>query len=121
MPKTIATIESNVGTMVGDTSANFLAKIRIFVNNRWRDTNTRMNGTMWSYASFGDISGATFFPIDYDDILEIGATADAFNIKRQFSKSSRYEQKYEYALANRIISGDSNRFNISFSRYQYHV
>lgn len=120
MPKTISTIENNVGILVGDTSTNFLTKVRIFVNNRWRDSVMRLNGTMWSYASFGDISGATYFPIDYDDILELGATSDAFKIKKQFAKAASFTQSYEYALSTRVIAGDHNRFNISFSRYGYH-
>jgi hypothetical protein len=121
MPKTVSDMQTNVGNLVGDTSATFLVKIRTFLNNRYRDAIMRFGATMWSYASLGEVSGAAYFPIDIADVLELGACADAWDVKRQFSKAAKYEQKYEWALANRIIAGDYNMFLTSFYRYAAHI
>ena len=74
---------------------------------------------MWSYASLGELNVSSTIS-DIGDIIELGAIADAWDSKRQFNKASKYEQKYEFALANRIISGEYNMFNTSFSRYDYY-
>lgn len=119
MAKPYTTIQYNVADMVGDTSATFLTRIDGFLSNRYRDATMRLGATMWSYASLGELNVSSTIN-DIGDIIEIGAIADAWDAKRQFNKSSKYEKKYEYAIANRVISGDCNRFNTSFSRYDYY-
>ena len=121
MAKTFSTIVSNVTGMVGDTSATFRARVENWVNMRHRDVMMRCNATMWTHASYGDMGGASIPLLNSGDILEYGAIADAWDAKRQFAKGTKYEQKFEFALAKKVMSGDQNQFLASTSRYGYHV
>ena len=117
----LASIAWEVGGLVGDTSSDFLTKIKTYLNNRYSDALMRSCATMWTMASLAALGDSEIPLLGLGEVIREGATADAYETKRQFNKASRYEQKYEFRLANFIISGDYNRLLASFSRYGYHA
>lgn len=55
------------------------------------------------YAKPSELSADTDEPVlDLEDILEVGATADALRYKRKHAQAREYEAQYEVMLANRI-------------------
>ena len=76
---------------------------------------------MWTMASLSALSSSSVPTLGLGEVIKAGATADAYDDKRQFTKSAKYEKKYDFMLGNFIISGDYNQFLTSFSRYGYHA
>jgi hypothetical protein len=113
----LATIAYEVGDFVGDTSTEFMVKVKRYLNNRYEDALLRCGATMWTGASLGTLGDSDIPLLGLGKVIREGATSDALFQKRQYSKATVHDQKYEFALANYIISGDSNQFNISFCRY----
>lgn len=119
----LATIAYECGSLVGDTSTSFLAKIKVFLNDRYDDALMRSGATTWAYGSGATYSAAlgdTSLPIlGLGKVIKQGGISDAWAAKRQFNKAAVYDNKYEFALKNFIISGDYQQFNVSLSRYGY--
>lgn len=53
-----------------------------------------------------------YFEIDFEDEAEIGAEADAWRAKRQFSKANQLESHYEQLVERRIFQQEQNRDNV---------
>lgn len=119
--KALASISYEVGEKVGDTSASFLTRINTDLNDRYSDALMRTGATMWSMASLGALGSSDVPLLGLGEVIKAGAIADAYDAKRAFSKSAKYEKKYDFMLGNFIISGDYNRLLVSFSRYGYHA
>lgn len=117
----LASLAYEVGDIIGDTSAAFLTRVQRYLNNRYDDAMLRSGATTWTGASLAELSGSDIPVLGLGKVIREGATADGWYAKRQFAKAQTYEQKYEFALANYIISGDYNNFNISMSRYENYV
>lgn len=114
----LASLAYEVGDFVGDSSATFLTKCKRYLNNRYDDVMLRSGATVWSGASTAALGDSEMPTLGMGKVIREGATADAFYFKRQFQKGNVFEQKYEFALANYIISGDQNTLNLSFARYE---
>jgi len=117
----LASIASEIGGRIGDTSTTFLAKIKLYLNDRYDNALMRSQATAWTIASTAALADGGIPTLGLGKVIREGATADAYDAKRQFKKAAKFEKKYEYELANYIISGDSNLLNASFSRYGYHT
>lgn len=117
----LASLAYEVGDKVGDTSDTFLTRVKRFLNDRYDDALMRSGVTMWIMASTGTLGSSDIPLLGLGKVIKEGGLADAWEAKRQFSKASVYESKYEFALANFVISKDYTQFNISMSRYGYHT
>ena len=117
----LASLAYEVGERVGDTSTAFLTKIKTFLNDRYDDVLLRSCATMWTGASLSALGNSDVPLLGTGKIIKEGAISDAWAAKRQYQKSSVHEGKFNFYLANFIQSGDYQQFNISFSRYGYHV
>ena len=117
----LASLSYEVGDKIGDTSAAFLARVQRWMNDRYDDALMRTGITMWTMASTAALGSADMPTLGLGKVIRDGATADALLAKRQYAKSDTYETKYETGIANFIISQDFTMFNISMSRYGYHV
>lgn len=115
----LATIAYEVGSLVGDTSASFLTRIKVFLNDRYDDAFMRCNVTQWTNASSAGMGDSDIPYLGLGKVIKQGAISDAFAAKKQFNKAAVYENKYEFALGNFVISGDWQQFNVSLSRYGY--
>lgn len=113
----LASLAFEVGDLVGDTSTAFLTRAKRYLNNRYDDVLLRSGATMWTGASTAELGDTDIPTLGLGKVIREGATADAYYAKRQFQKAQTFEQKYEFALANYIISGDYNLFNISMVRH----
>jgi len=113
----LASLAFEVGDMVGDTSTAFLTKTKRYLNNRYDDVQLRSGATAWTGASSATLGDSDIPTLGMGKIIREGATADAYYTKRQFQKATTFEQKYEFALANYIISGDYNLFGTSMVRH----
>lgn len=113
----LASLAAEVGDKVGDTSAAFIARIKIWLNDRYEDALLRSGATMWTGASLAALADSDVPILGLGKVIKQGALAEAWEKKRQYKKAGVHEGKYEFALANYIISGDYNLFNISMSRY----
>ena len=119
--KALASISYEIGGLVGDTSSDFMTKVKIYLNDRYSDSLMRTQATMWTMASLGALADSGIPTLGLGEVIKAGATADAYDTKRAFTKSAKYEKKYDFMLSNFIIAGDSNRLLASFSRYGYHA
>jgi hypothetical protein len=117
----LASLAFEVGETVGDTDTGFLTRINRYLNNRYDDALLRSGATTWTGASLASLGAGDIPTLGMGKVIREGATADAFYAKRQFAKAQVFEQKYEFALANFIQSGDYNNFNISMARYDNYV
>ena len=117
----LASTAYEIGAKIGYTDSTFLTKVKTYLNDRYDDALMRSGATMWTMASMAALGDGDVPTLGLGKVIKAGATADAYEDKKQFSKSAKFEQKYEVALANFIISGDYNRFLASFGRYAYHV
>jgi len=115
--KCLATLSYEVGFLVGDTSTTFLARIKDFLNDRYDDVLFRSGSTIWSLVSTGRLTDASIPTLGLGEVIKDGATANAYDAKRQFGKSAKYEQKYEYRLGNFIISQPWTLICASVDRY----
>lgn len=120
LQRALASIAFEVGDIVGDTSSAFITRVQRFLNNRYSDVLMRSCATMWTMASRASLGSTDIPTLGMGEIIQAGATADAWETKRQFSKAAKYEQKYDFMLGNFIISGDNNRILASFDRYDFH-
>ena len=114
----LASIAFEVGDEVGDTSTAFLTRIERYLNQRYDDVLLRSGATTWTCASTGTLGSSDIPTLGLGHVIRQGGLADACYAKRQFAKANVFEQKYEFALANFIQSGDYNNFNISMARYE---
>jgi hypothetical protein len=118
--KVLATLAYEVSYRVGDTSASFIAKVKDFLNDRYDDVMLRSAATIWTNASTARLGDTDIPTLGLGEVIKEGAIADAWDAKRQFAKSTKFEAKFEFKLANFIISEPFTRFNISIGRYDYH-
>jgi hypothetical protein len=117
----LASLAYEVGQNVGDTSTTFLARINGFLNDRYDDALLRSGATSWTGASLSALGDSDIPILGLGKVIKQGATADAWYAKKQYQKATVHDQKYEFALANFVISGDYNTFNISVCRYYDYV
>lgn len=117
----LASLASEVGDLVGDTSSAFMTKVKNFLNDRYDDALMRSGSTTWTMVSMASLADSGVPLLGLGKVVKEGAIADAWMAKRQYSKAAVHENKYEFALANFIISGDYTQFNVSMSRYGYHT
>lgn len=115
--KVIATLAYEVGFKVGDTSVSFLARIKDFLNDRNDDVLFRSCATLWAIASTARLGDTDIPTLGLGEVIKEGATADAYDAKRQFQKAAKYEQKYEYKLGSFVIAGNPNLIVASVDRY----
>lgn len=118
--KCLATIAYEVSYRVGDTTTAFLARIKDFLNDRYDDALMRTQATQWTMASMARLGDSDIPQLGLGEVIKEGATADAWDSKRQYGKSQKHESKFEWKLANFIIAGDWQQINASFSRYAAH-
>ena len=116
--KCIATLAYEVGYLVGDTTTSFLARIKDFLNDRNDDAVFRSGATIWAIASTARLGDSDIPTLGLGEVIKAGATADAYDNKRQFQKSAKYLQTYEYKLGSFIISGNPQLICASVSRYE---
>jgi hypothetical protein len=116
----LASIAYEVGYKVGDTSSIFLSRVKAYLNDRYDDCLMRTQATMWSISSTASLADAAIPQLGLGRVIADGATADAYDAKRQFQKAAKYEQKYQWELANFVISQPWTQINASFSRYDFH-
>jgi len=114
----LASLAFECADMVGDTSTAFMTKCQRFLNNRYEDALLRIGATMWTGASLAGLGGSDIPLLGLGRVIREGATADAWQTKRQFQKSGLFEAKYEKELAQYICSKDPQLFNISMARYE---
>ncbi len=119
--KALASIAFEIGNKIGDTSSTYLAKVSVYLNERYSDSLMRSGATIWTMASMAELGASGVPVVGLGEVIKAGATADAYEDKRNFLKSAKFEDKYTFALENYIIAGDQNRFLPSFGRYTYHV
>lgn len=113
----LASLAYEIGEDVGDTTTTFMTKVKRYLNDRYDDALMRSGATMWTGASLSALGDSAYPTLGLGKVIKQGAIADAWYSKRQYQKANVFEQKYEYALANFIISGDYNTFNISMCRH----
>ena len=117
----LASLAYEVADRVGDTSTTFLTRVKRYLNDRYDDALMRSGISMWTMASTAALGDSDIPILGLGKVIKEGGIADAWDAKRQFAKSAVHENKYEFALANYIISQDYTQFLISMSRYGYYV
>ena len=117
----LASLAYEVSDFVGDTSTTFLTRVKRFLNDRYDDALMRSGISMWTMASTASLGNTDIPTLGLGKVIKEGAIADAWAVKRQYTKAAVHENKYEFALANYIQSQDYTQFNISMSRYGYYV
>ena len=117
----LASLAYEIADDIGDTGTAFQTQIKRYLNKRYSDALYRSGATMWTGASLADLADGGIPVLGLGEVIEEGAMADGLTKKRQYTKAAKFEQKYEFKLANYIIGGDSNRFLGSVGRYTYHA
>lgn len=115
--KVIATLAYEIAYKVGDTTSAFLARIKDYLNDRYDDCLFRSGSTIWAISSTARLTDADIPTLGLGEVIKDGATADAYDAKRQFNKASKYEQKYEYRLGSFIITQPWTLICASVDRY----
>jgi hypothetical protein len=118
--RALASIAFEVGDLVGDTNTTFLTRVKRFLNNRYSEVLMRSCATQWTMASLASLGDSSIPTLGMGEVIQEGATADAWRAKRNYSKGVFHDNMFEKKLGDFIISGDYNRFNVSLSRYLGH-
>lgn len=116
--KVLATLAYEIGWKVGDTSTAFLDRVKDFLNDRNDDAIMRTGATIWTIASLARLSDTDIPTLGLGEVIKDGATADAYDQKRQFQKAAKYEQKYEYRLGTYVTTQPWTLINASVGRYE---
>jgi hypothetical protein len=109
MGKSFTTMESNVGTMVQDTSTAFATIIGTFLNNRYQDIWDR---ALWSDCiddsyTFNTVANTQNYdlPLDFDEELFVANITDGYILDR-YQEGHWWKERYSAHSAGTIDAGN---------------